>query len=112
MIRAADVLDIFPGARIVTGGSEIPEVDRQAILEEAARWVWKDERWQRANKEKSQSASCPYCDKPHVPEWRRGGKIVRVTEADGTKSWSCHFCGRRVRNDETNVRRDIGSLSS
>jgi hypothetical protein len=32
--------------------SQIPEADRQAILEEAAKWVWKDQRWQRANKDK------------------------------------------------------------
>ena len=34
----------------------VPEADRQAILEEAARWVLKDGRWQRAKVEDEHAA--------------------------------------------------------
>ena len=55
-VTADDVLRIFPGAKVLPRTSEaekwleaqgVPEDDRKAILEEAARWVLKDGRWQR-----------------------------------------------------------------
>jgi hypothetical protein len=54
-ITVADVLRIFPGARIVPRKSEaeiwleaqgVPEAERRGILEESARWVLKDGQWQ------------------------------------------------------------------
>ena len=57
-ISVRDVLAVFPGARIVPRKSEaeiwlevqgVPEAERRAILEEAARWVLKNGRWQRAD---------------------------------------------------------------
>src|SRR5262245_49990691 len=53
---ADDALRILPGAKVLPRTSEaemwleaqgVPEDDRKAILEEAARWVLKDGRWQR-----------------------------------------------------------------
>jgi hypothetical protein len=45
-------------------------------------------------------ASCGHCSKESVPEWRRGGRIVKRTWLDGRTEWCCHFCGREVKNDE------------
>jgi hypothetical protein len=95
-ITAADVLRVFPGARVVVE-PEIPEADWRAIQEEAAHWVWKDGRWQRANWAKPESACCSYCDKPHVPGWRRGGRVGKRVWPDGHQDLCCHFCGREVR---------------
>jgi len=42
--------------------------------------------------------SCRHCDKEiGVPNWRKGGKIIRRTRADGVYVWACHFCGREAR---------------
>ncbi len=41
--------------------------------------------------------SCGHCEKKSVPEWRRGGKIIRRTRSDGSPVWACHFCGREAR---------------
>jgi hypothetical protein len=55
-ITVDDVLRVFPGAKVLPRTSEaemwleaqgVSEDDRKAILEEAARWVLKDGRWQR-----------------------------------------------------------------
>jgi hypothetical protein len=114
-ITIADVLRVFPGAKIVPRKSEfeiwmetleseglswlvaegVSEIDIRAITEEKSHTVWKDGKYERANKEKPESACCSHCDEPHVPGWRRGGRMVRVIEADGTGSSSCQLCGRR-----------------
>jgi len=44
---------------------------------------------------------CQYCDKDHVPTWRRGGKIVERRFPDGRREWACHFCGRSCTATET-----------
>ena len=41
--------------------------------------------------------SCGHCEKKSIPEWRRGGKIIRRTRSDGSPVWACHFCGREAR---------------
>jgi hypothetical protein len=66
-ITAKDVLDLFPGARIVA--TDKPR-------------------------------SCEYCSRDHIPEWRRGGKIVLRMWPDERREWACHFCGRAVNNRE------------
>jgi hypothetical protein len=66
-ITVADVLAVFPGARIVA---------------------------------ENKPRFCAYCSKDGVPAWRRGGKIVQVTEVDAAPAWACHYCGRR--NSEQN----------
>ena len=40
--------------------------------------------------------SCLHCDKKSVPDWRKGGKIVRRTRGGGSHDWACHFCGRKA----------------
>jgi hypothetical protein len=40
--------------------------------------------------------SCRPCSRDHVPTWRRGGKMIEVTLADGTVTSMCHYCGRRA----------------
>jgi len=40
---------------------------------------------------------CEHCSEKNVPKWRRGGKIVPITEANGEPALMCHYCGRRVR---------------
>jgi hypothetical protein len=37
---------------------------------------------------------CEHCAGTHIPAWRRGGKLVEVVLADGTRRWQCHYCGR------------------
>jgi hypothetical protein len=88
----------FWGKRIVTqwdvGNPRAPHSSRK---EDDGTWGWIeiDSIWDRSFKEKSDSATCTFCNKDHVPEWRRGGRMVRIIEADGSGSWMCHFCGRR-----------------
>jgi hypothetical protein len=38
---------------------------------------------------------CTVCNKDNIPKWRRGGKIVALTQPDGLTIWACHYCGRR-----------------
>ncbi len=41
---------------------------------------------------------CRHCDKQKsVPEWRRGGKIIRRVWPDGRIDWGCHYCGREAK---------------
>jgi len=39
---------------------------------------------------------CEDCSKSSVPRGRRGGKVIRIIEADGRPALMCHYCGRRV----------------
>jgi len=39
---------------------------------------------------------CEHCSGEHIPEWRRGGKIIERTWPDGRREWACHYCGRAV----------------
>jgi len=90
-ITAADVLAVFPGAKIVE--LENPG-DWQAIQEEGARWTQDAEGvWHKVTKTESRGR-CSHCSKPHIPEWRRGGKVIDVTMPDGTVRSLCHYCGR------------------
>jgi hypothetical protein len=66
-ITAADVLNIFPGARVVQQPCDEPK-----------------------------PSCCPRCDGDNVAAWRRGGKIIQHLDPDGTKHWACHFCGRQI----------------
>jgi hypothetical protein len=66
-ITPADVLNVFPGARIV-----------EQLIDEP------------------KPSSCSYCDTYSIPEWRRGGTIIQRVQPDGTRVWACHFCGRRA----------------
>jgi hypothetical protein len=78
---AADVLEVFPCASVVAENKPL---------------------------------FCRHCDKDLMPEYAgslefrraskgpgrragRRGKIVPIIEVDGTPAWSCHYCGRRVR---------------
>ena len=70
-VTVADILAVFPGASIVA-----KDGDKESLLD-------------RAN-----FLRCEPCSKPHIPLWRRGGKIVQRTWPDGRKEWACHFCGR------------------
>ena len=48
--------------------------------------------------------SCRHCDKEiGVPNWRKGGKIVQRTRADGVYVWACHFCGREAKRARGSV---------
>jgi hypothetical protein len=42
---------------------------------------------------------CGHCSKDNVPEWRRGGSIVRRVWPDGRAEWCCHYCGREAYED-------------
>jgi hypothetical protein len=68
-ITAADVLAVFPGAKV-----HLPTTE-----------------------DLSKPDKCPHCDKEHIPKWRRGGKVVRRTWPDERWEWCCHFCGREVK---------------
>ena len=42
--------------------------------------------------------SCWHCNENKgVPNWRKGGKIIRRIRANGFRVWACHFCGREVK---------------
>jgi hypothetical protein len=43
--------------------------------------------------------ACEHCSKDYVPEWRRGGSIVRRTWPDGRAEWCCHCCGRVAKEE-------------
>jgi putative DNA primase/helicase len=45
---------------------------------------------------KDKPRSCEHCSGDHIPEWRRGGKIIERTWSDGRKEWACDYCGRAV----------------
>jgi hypothetical protein len=105
MIDKSDVLRIFPGSKIVSE-PEIPESDWLAIQEEAARWGWgeNDEKWVERFEPSPDSSHCSYCVKSSArriargeptPKWRRYGKIVERTWADGHSDLFCLFCGRK-----------------
>ena len=69
-LTVADVLTVFIGAKIVnTNGHEEPSPDCNSSLR------------------------CEHCDKLHIPEWRRGGKIVERKWPDGRSEFACHYCG-------------------
>jgi hypothetical protein len=103
-----DVLQAFPGARSVskfpasfirlrgksylTEGDwlEIPEADRQAILEEASHWVLEGGTWRRTDKKMMGPLRCPQCgENPRA-------KVVRPTWSATRWDWMCHKCGRTV----------------
>jgi len=39
---------------------------------------------------------CMHCTGNHIPEWRRGGKIVERVWPDGRRDWGCLHCGRET----------------
>ncbi len=71
-ISVADVLRIFPGARIIAQPTDEPK-----------------------------PTCCSHCDKESIPRWRRGGKIIQRMELDGGPLWACHYCGRRSKKKRT-----------
>lgn len=76
-ITIADVLTVFPGARIVNeNGDEEPSPP---------------------SPDRSNCLRCEHCDKPHIPAWRRGGKIIMRVWPDGRREWACNYCGRAAR---------------
>ena len=71
-VTVADVLAVFPGARIVS------------------------ENGQTMDDPPANGLRCEDCDKLHIPEWRRGGKIIERKWPDGRTELACHYCGRSV----------------
>jgi uncharacterized protein with PIN domain len=74
-ITVADVLRVFPGSRIVEQPIDQPK-----------------------------PSCCPHCDKDSVPASCRGGKVIQRVEADGTRCWACHYCGRRINSKTKRVK--------
>jgi len=51
--------------------------------------------------EEDKPFTCRHCNEKkgvlYRSGWRKGGKIIRRTRADGVYVWACHFCGREAR---------------
>jgi hypothetical protein len=69
-VTVADVLRVFPGAKVILPTTE----------------------------DLTKPKSCKHCSDDHIPAWRRGGKIVEVRWTDGRVTRQCHFCGRAVKD--------------
>jgi hypothetical protein len=85
------VLELFKGARVV--GSELTPQELAMIETETTKgYRDKDGVWHRVEKLDG-ALRCKRCDKPSVPERRRGGKIVERKWPDGRVELACSHCG-------------------